>query len=283
MSLVIDRTAAGIQGTVCIYLVHGSKQMKKNRLAAGAIALAVSFMACGCGDQVYEMTDEEKAVIVHYSAHVVTKFNKKQSEGVQDVTALKAQMAAREEQRKEEEELRKQEEEQQKEKEEQTKNQESSSVQESGQTDTDEPQVKYVSLSKALKLKDIRATYKKYEKSSIYAESSSFMVRADEGNELLVLHVNLKNTGNESARCDLLSRLPSFRLTVNGDVSVSADTSILLNDLGTYQGRIGAGDTVKTVLIFQVQQGMVKKVKSMDLEVSINGKSSIVQLVAGRS
>ncbi len=54
--------------------------MKKNRLAAGAFALAVSIMACGCGDQVYELTDEEEAVIVHYSAHVVTKFNKKQSE-----------------------------------------------------------------------------------------------------------------------------------------------------------------------------------------------------------
>lgn len=256
--------------------------MKKNRLAAGAFALAVSIMACGCGDQVYELTDEEEAVIVHYSAHVVTKFNKKQSEGVQDLSVLKAQMALKEEERKKEEEQLKEEEKEEEKKDEEKKNNGNKQQTAADEQESNKPQVKYVSLSKALQLGDMNAVYKKYEKSPIYAESSSFMIRANEGNELLVLHVNLKNTGNKAAECDILSKMPSFRLTVNGDVSVSADTSILLNDLGTYQGEIKAGETVKTVLIFQVKKGTVKKIKSMDLEVAIKGSSSIVQLIAGR-
>ena len=256
--------------------------MKKNRLAAGAFALAVSIMACGCGDQVYELTDEEEAVIVHYSAHVVTKFNKKQSEGVQDRSVLKAQMALKEEERKKEEEQLKEEEKEEEKKDEENKNNGNKQQTAADEQESNKPQVNYVSLSKALQLGDMNAVYKKYEKSPIYAESSSFMIRANEGNELLVLHVNLKNTGNKAAECDILSKMPSFRLTVNGDVSVSADTSILLNDLGTYQGEIKAGETVKTVLIFQVKKGTVKKIKSMDLEVSVKDSSSIVQLIAGR-
>ena len=51
--------------------------MKKNRLAAGALAFAVSVTACGCGEKVYEMTNEEEAAVVYYSAHAVTKFNKR--------------------------------------------------------------------------------------------------------------------------------------------------------------------------------------------------------------
>ena len=104
------------------------------------------------------------------------------------------------------------------------------------------------------------------------------MIRANSGNELLVLHVNLRNDTDETVKCDILSKMPSFRLTINGELSVSADTTILLNDLGTYQGSIKAGKKAGTVLIFQVKKGSVKKSDSMELEVITDGNSSRVQL-----
>lgn len=259
--------------------MHGSKQMKKNRLAAGALALAVSITACGCGDQIYEMTDEEETAIVQYSAHVVSKFNRKQSEGIENVAVLKALMKMREEeaekQRKQEEEQQKQEEQKPEQKPDTADKQQQGTPSEGQQ---ERPQNTYVSLTKALQLDGVNATYRKYELASAYQASQSYMVRANSGNELLVLHVNLKNNGNKTAECDILSKMPSFRLTINGETSVSADTTILLNDLGTYQGKIRAGKTKKAVLIFQVKKGSVKSVDNMELEVRIGGTSSQVQL-----
>lgn len=248
--------------------------MKKKKLAAGALALTVSITACGCGEQVYEMTKEEEAVIVNYAAHAVSKFNKKQPEGIEDVTVLKAMM----EQEAKEQEKKKQEEEDAK--------KEQSGTADDTKTDTpsdtgqapSEPQKDYVSLSRALQLNGIKAVYRRYEIASAYQASQSYMIRANSGNELLVLHVNLRNDGNKAARCNILSKMPAFRLTINGELSVSADTTILLNDLGTYQGSIKAGEKAGTVLIFQVQKGAVKSADSMELEVTIDGTASLVQL-----
>lgn len=259
--------------------------MKKNRLAAGALALAVSITACGCGDQIYELTNEEEAFIVQYSAHVVSKYNKLQTEGIEDVTVLKALRELREkeaeERRRQEQEEEKQQEEKQQEKEQQEKEQQKedqTGTNPDGTPQQEKPAVNYVSLNQALQLNGIDAVYRKYDITSTYHASASYMVRANSGNDLVVLYVNLKNKGSKAAECDILSKMPSFRLTINGELSVSADTTILLNDLGTYQGTIRAGNKAKTVLIFQVKHGAVKKVETMDLEVTIDGTSSQVQL-----
>ncbi len=260
----------------CVYFVHGSKQMKKRKLAAGALALAVSVTACGCGEQVYEMTKEEEAVIVHYAAHAVSKFNKKQPEGIEDVTALKAMMEQEAREKQKEKEKKQQEKEEKKKAAEDKKKDNSSGSSET--PDQAEPQKKYVSLSRALGLGSIKAVYRGYDTAAAYQASQSYMIRANSGNELLVLHVNLRNDTDETVKCDILSKMPSFRLTINGELSVSADTTILLNDLGTYQGSIKAGKKAGTVLIFQVKKGSVKKSDSMELEVITDGNSSRVQL-----
>ncbi len=244
--------------------------MKKKRLAAGALALTVSITACGCGERVYEMTKEEEAVIVNYAAHAVSKFNKKQSEGIEDVTVLKAMMEQEAKEKKRQEEKKEQEKAE-------ADNKRKETPSKGGQTQT-EPQKNYVSLSQALQLSKIKAVYRKYEIASAYQASESYLIRAGSGNDLLILYVNLRNDGNKAARCNILSKMPSFKLTINGELSVSADTTILLNDLGTYQGSIKAGDKEGTVLIFQVQKGEVKSADSMELEVTIDGTSSLVRL-----
>lgn len=256
--------------------------MKKNRLAAGALALAVSITACGCGDQIYELTEEEEAVIVHYSAHAVSKFNKKQSEGIEDVAVLKAiqELKAKEAEERRKEQEKEQQEQNDNNKEEKPESAENTQKPDSSASGQDaQPKVNYVSLKKALQLSEVNAVYRKYDLTSAYKASQSYMVRANSGNDLLVLHVNLKNSGSKTAECDILSKMPSFKLTINGEISVSADTTILLNDLGTYQGRIREGDKARTVLVFQVKKGSVKSIDTMDLEVTIGGTSSQVQLI----
>ncbi len=244
--------------------------MRKKRLAAAALAFSVATIACGCGDQMFEMTDDEKAVIVNYSAHVVSKFNTRQPEGIQDVSVLEKLLddeEKRQEEKKQEEQAKK----------EDTAGREDHAAlpDDSGQKTE---QKNYVSLSNALQLDGIDAAYKSYEVCSAYKGSDSYSISAGSGKDLLVLHVNLKNQGNKTVNCDILSKSPSFMLNVNDKVHVPADTTILLNDLGTYQNKIKAGETKKTVLIFQVRHNAAKTVKSMDVEVRIGEKNSLVQL-----
>ncbi len=238
--------------------------MKKNKLAAGVLVLAASMTVCGC-DKVYELTDAEKAVIVNYSAHAVSKFNRKQSEGIKNVAVLEQQ-------------LEEQEEKEEKPAEAETQPSSAAGSASESQTEASRPQKEYVSLNQALKLGGVDAVYQNYERADRHQESDSYIVSANEGNELLILYINLKNSGTKAANCDILSKMPSFRLTINDKLSVSADTTILLNDLGTYQGRIQAGGTQRTVLIFQVKKGTVKKIKSMELDVGIDGTNSLVRL-----
>lgn len=246
--------------------------MKKNRLAAGALTLAVSMMACGCS-QMYELTDSEEAAVVNYAARAVTKFNLKQTEGISNVAVLEKRM--------EDEKLEAQEKEKEKQREQsQTEGTKPGATAPSGSTDVaQQEQPSYVSLNQALKLGGIDAVYRSYETAATYEQSESFMVTANDGNELLILHIDLKNNSNKKANCDIFSKTPTFRLTVNKKESVPADTTLLLNDLSTYQGEIQPGNKQGTVLVFQVKKGTVKKIKEIELEVAVNGASSVVKVL----
>lgn len=246
--------------------------MKKSRLAVGALALVVSMMICGC-DKLYEMTDSEEAVVVNYSARVVTKFNLRQTEGINSIAVLEKMM--------EEEKLQ---EEQQKEQQKTDTNTNKGQPEQKPEGSTQAPQENqplYASFSQALKLKGIDAVYRSYEVTSEFEGTESFMVPLRDGNEFLILHVDLKNASKKAADCDILSKMPSMLLTVNGGEGIPADMTFLLDDLGTYQGTIPAGGRQKTVLVFQVPKGTVKKVKNMELEVTIDGAACVVQLIAG--
>ena len=248
--------------------------MRKNRFAAGALTLAVSMTICGCSQKMYDLTDTEEAAVINYAARAVTKFNLRQTEGIRNVAVLEKKMA-------DEKELEEQKKEEEKRQQEEEKNQQKPADQKPSENTgaTQQEQVNYVSLNQALKLGGVDAVCRSCEKTTAYNTTDSFLVTANDGNELLILHIDLKNNSGKKAGCDILSKMPSFRLTVNDTVSMSADTTLLLNDFGTYQGDIQAGSTQKTVLVFQARKGTLKKIKNMVLEVNINGTASQVLLV----
>ena len=242
--------------------------MSRKGFRIGTLCILASVLLSGCGDELYGLTSEEQAVIVGYSSHIVSKFNKKQSEGIVDVAAYKAAAAAKEAARKvRAEEAKKEEAEKEKLK----------KAQEAVQANA-EPE--YVSLNQALKLGGVDALYKSYKVTESYKETENYMVTANSGNELLVLNVDLANNGNKKVSCDMLSKMAEFKITVNRSVSKEADTTILLNDLGTYQGSINPGETKKTVLLFQFPKGTVKNVEYLVLEVTIGGDKAVVELVS---
>ena len=62
--------------------------MRRTRIKMMAAVMAATMLLGGCGDALYDLTDDEENVIVNYAAHIVTKYNTYQREGLTYVLSL---------------------------------------------------------------------------------------------------------------------------------------------------------------------------------------------------
>ena len=98
-------------------------------------------------------------------------------------------------------------------------------------------------------------------------------MNATAGKTFLVVHVNLKATGGD-IECDMLKKNLKYRVVINGDKTVAAQTSILLNDLGTIAG----GSAQECVLLFETEKQNVENITSLQLKVSDGSTSTVSEL-----
>ncbi|MCR5303610.1 MAG: hypothetical protein K6E33_03535 [Lachnospiraceae bacterium] len=82
-----------------------------------------------------------------------------------------------------------------------------------------------------------------------------FLVTADAGRKLAILHFSVTNTGAEDAELDMTSYGPIFRVSLNGGGSHPVLETLLINDLSSYKGMVIAGGTQELVLISQTDEG----------------------------
>ncbi len=94
-------------------------------------------------------------------------------------------------------------------------------------------------------------------------------VDAAEGESLLVLQYTLNNQSGTDQTVDLLGQKAVIRVTINGELTEFAQTTMLENDLATYSGTIGAGQSKELVLIVEIDQETADNISS----VSINLKN----------
>ena len=132
-------------------------------------------------------------------------------------------------------------------------------------------------MTQALDLGVVSADYTGHELTKSYMAEDYYAVDAETGKQFLVLKYNLVNTSGQPLHVDILAMTPSFTAVINGDQSVPAQTTILLNDLSTYQSDIEAGGTAETVLLFQVPED-ISDVSGIQLNVTMNGKQFAINL-----
>lgn len=243
--------------------------MKSSKLKICALVLTMALVMSGCGDKPYTLTDQEKAIIVNYAAHVVAKYNKRQPDGLcytatdKDTENTEQQPATETESGPEPEP-------------ETSKGTAGGTTQ---QTTSEAPaeqstQVPINSLAAALGLTGLSAVFTGSEVKSSYEQPDYFALEASNGKTFLILHIQLSNTTNADIACDMLSKKAAFTVTINGSITANAKTTILLNDLGTFQETIAAGASVDTVLLFEVPADQVTSVDQLDLKVDLNGESN---------
>lgn len=96
-------------------------------------------------------------------------------------------------------------------------------------------------------------------------ENSYFVIEASEGKTILVLKFSIQNSSGTDAEINLLDRRNVYRITINGNFSRTALTTMLDTDLSTYKEIVPAGATNEVVLVYEVDAQQATSVSSIDL------------------
>ncbi len=245
--------------------------MKSSKRKMAAVLLAAAFALTGCGEAFYDLTPEERNAVVSYASRVVAKYNTYQKDG--EVFVMQEILDGEEES---EEDLQV----------DATEEEDSQETSEAAGQETDGTEAsgedaqagqETASLREALELGEVTAEYTDSSLCATYEKSDVYAVDAGEGQQLLVLHIKLVNSSGQDAHVDMLKAMPKVRVVVNETETAAAQTTILPNDLLTYQGDLAAGEERETALLFQIPQE-IGEVESLQLHITMNGETRTVSL-----
>lgn len=134
-----------------------------------------------------------------------------------------------------------------------------------------------MSLGEFLGLPELNIVYAGSDTMMEYPESDDeiqLSLDASKGNQLLVMYFTVTNTSADIVDVDILSALPTFKISVNGDIFYSTLKTLLDDDLSVYVGSFAPGETKCLVLVKEIREGI--RVSTLDMRVS-QGKDSLTQ------
>lgn len=234
-------------------------------------------MMTGCGEQLVDMTDAEEQQIVTYAAHVISKYNKKQPDGicfvpVQETENMASPLS-------------------------ETLVQQDAAVEEVPEgyhdpaefadiptttgTDMDaiEPegsgeasQAPSMELSEVMGIPGFDMQWTGTEVADDYVDpSGATLATPNKGYRYVILTVTIRNTTDDTHRCNIAELVPALVLTVNGSERIDASQMLVSTDFATYNADIAAGESVDTKLFFQRKASDIADSDTYGLEVTLNG------------
>ena len=202
-------------------------------------------MLTGCGEAPYELTDEEQQLIVSYSAHVVSKFNRYQKDGLtyvpdeEEVTDTEVVPPTPDTEVQEE-------------------NTEAVTPDDNGtvaDTESEAP-AEQTTMSTVYADMGLQFTYLGNEVTASYMESDTYAVNAGLGKHLLVLKFNVENQTEEAIVVDNMSSKDVFSakyvMESGKAYNAKAVMTLLMNDFTTYEGTLEPKTAVEMVIVFEI-------------------------------
>lgn len=219
---------------------------KAGMFLCGVLAAA---LLTGCGSTMPDLTQEETDLISEYAVGILLKYDKYQGGRLVDTSAYEyaAEVTV-------EEELPEEEPEQGPE----TLVDDTEVIDVNQDWETVETPV---TIEDYYGIQDITFQYLGYELTQSYPsnaddESLFFVMDATEGEQLLVLRFWASNTTSYDQVLNMISFGARFRVSVNGETGQSALTTMLLNDMQSYNGVVPAGSGVELVSIVEIPQSV---------------------------
>lgn len=220
--------------------------MKKIRILLCGIGIACILTGCG---QTVELTEEENEIITEYAVGLLLKYDKYYSNHLVQLEEYEEETDSTEAEPMEEEMFP----------EEETLPEESPEPDTPVIDATEEPQVS--TIEEFYGIEGIAFQYTGYELRDEYPEVTeesaelAFVMDASDGMKLLVLKFQGINLNGMETELNMMNYGTKIRVAVNGESPKSALSTMLLNDLQTYKGIIGAGEPVELAVVVEVPDG----------------------------
>lgn len=106
-----------------------------------------------------------------------------------------------------------------------------------------------------------------------------FSLNAAEGKKLLVLKFEITNNSGQEQKLDVLSSETVFKVTVNGEYTRRALTTILVNDMATFVGTLPAGGKTEAVILVEMDAERASNINSISFNLKNDAKTYTIQLL----
>jgi len=248
--------------------------MKKASIVC-ATALSCVIILSGCGSGIPEMTKEESNMISEYAAELLLKYDKNYVSRIVDTTEYhkeldriaeeerKAAEAAAAEQARLEAEA-------------------AAAAEEANSSSVSQATVQTVSsIEEFYQLQGVSIQYGGYGVYDSYPEQPEgedlfFSLDATAGNRFLVLFFDVTNVSGADMEFNMIDLSPKLRVSVNGSANKVPMLCSLPEELLTYKGGIGAGETVRTVVITEIPAQDTEVINTITL--TLRGNAGSAQL-----
>ncbi len=239
---------------------------KKTKTFIRTFAGALLVSLCGCGNTIPSLSEEQEALVVEYASTAVLKHDANYQGKLVDLSTLTNEEEAPEEEITQ-------------------ASTEDTDIQEKPQQEADnavqeETQVQE-NAEQILGLHNVSLTYSGYEVDEFYPKNGNeiyFVMNATSGNNLLVMKFTLRNLLSEEQEIQIQPGAVQVKIDLNGGEK-NALTTMLLNDLATYQGTLGSNEETELVVVgeypvedLQTIDSLSVKLKNESDEVILNCK-----------
>lgn len=215
-------------------------------------SLGIACVLTGCGEAV-ELTEEESEIITEYAVNLLLKYDKYYSDHLVDLSLYEEPQS--------EEKILSEEDASEEENFETEENNESvvdnTEIVDAAQEE--EPTAS--SIEEFYEIPGFTFQYIGYDMTETYPETTEnpadafFAMEATSGMQLLVLKFQVINQGGTEAELNMMGYNTKIRFSINGEASKSALSTMLLNDIQTYRGTVGAYELVELVAVIEVPTG----------------------------
>lgn len=230
--------------------------MKKFKRYLFAAVAAMMLFLTGCGAELYELTAEEEQLIIHSAAYFVAKHNIQQKDGVNGYPLPESF-------------------EEESESESETSSETENEGDGSGET---KPADDMLLLAEMIGHKtDIKISYEGSQVVDNYSEGSAYIVEAEEGKTFYCIKLKLTNTTDKEIEINNIMTSPKAKLVCDA-VTAKSEVTFLTNDFSTYYGTIKAGESVETILLFEVSKSVVEKITAPELQITVAKTTKTIKL-----
>lgn len=239
--------------------------MKKTKVIAG-ICIGSLLGITGCGAALPEMTQAQEDAIVEYAANIVMRHTNDYDSRIVDLSLYEDHSSEQEAP-------------------EDTNNKEDNGmdpVQNTPVIDSSAGE-NVGNIAQVLLPEGMNIRFTGYRTVDTYPDGGSdnpyfALDDAADGNKYLVLGFVINNDTGIEQKVDLLSATARYTVLINQTERRPVLTTMLLDDLGTYVGSLGAGEEVELVLLAEIDNTLAEGIFELRLSVSAGGNTVVMPL-----